>query len=96
MKIDEIRARCEVAIELANEIREGKLSYSGQLIIQRSLEDNSVLLSEHDRLTTELEKSWKQVHEEIALEIEQVKRIELLEAELSEYREGMKGTYGIL
>lgn len=40
--------------------------------------------------TAEAEKAWKQLHEEIALEQERVKRIEQLEAELARYREAEK------
>jgi len=87
-------SRIEEIREKTRNTRKIKELSSGE--ITQSILDKEFLLSEYDRLSAELEKAWKQVHEEIALEIEQVKRIELLEAELSGYREGMKGTYGIL
>lgn len=53
------------------------------------------LLSEVERLAYELEKAWKQLHEEIELEQEQIERIKGLTAELKVYKQQEKQMEGV-
>lgn len=78
-KIDEIKSRWEAVVKRETWARDVMLKYADR--------DIPFLLSEYDRLTTEAEKAWKQLHEEIESEQKLQAKVEQLEAKLARYRE---------